>query len=102
MKILIKQISLIYFRVYLEVYVIKNPTCFSRWSVSKKVVYNSLPFSGIYRLRCACIDYFPETKQLFEHEYARYSTDISLKDLKNTQIYDIIRPEMLLFELLGA
>ena len=28
-----KQISLICFRVYLEVYVVKNPTCFSRWSV---------------------------------------------------------------------
>jgi hypothetical protein len=67
---------------------------------TKKVVYNSLPFSGIYRLRCACIDYFPETKQLLEN--ACYSTDISLKDLKNTQIYDIIRPEMLLFEFLGA
>jgi hypothetical protein len=67
---------------------------------TKKVVYNSLPFSGIYHLRCACTDYFPETKQLFEN--ARYSTDISLKDLKNTQIYDIIRPEMLLFEFLGA
>ena len=26
-------ISLICFRVYLEVYVVKNPTCFSRWSV---------------------------------------------------------------------
>lgn len=69
---------------------------------TKKVVYNSLPFSGIYHLRCACIDYFPETKQLLEHENACYSTDISLKDLKNTQIYDIIRPEMLLFEFLGA
>ncbi len=33
-KVLWKQISLIYFRVYLEVYVHKNPTRFSRWSVS--------------------------------------------------------------------
>ena len=32
-KVLMKQISLICFRVYLEVYVVKNPTCFSRWSV---------------------------------------------------------------------
>nr|DAP79537.1 MAG TPA: hypothetical protein [Caudoviricetes sp.]DAQ90489.1 MAG TPA: hypothetical protein [Caudoviricetes sp.] len=29
-KVLWKQISLICFRVYLEVYVHKNPTCFSR------------------------------------------------------------------------
>ena len=35
-KVLMNQISLIYFRVYLEVYVVKNPTCFSRWSVSSK------------------------------------------------------------------
>lgn len=33
MKVLWKLISLIYFRVYLEVNVHKNPTCFSRWSV---------------------------------------------------------------------
>ena len=32
MKVLVKQISLICFRAYLEVYVAKNPTCFSRWS----------------------------------------------------------------------
>ena len=31
-KVLVKQISLICFRAYLEVYVAKNPTCFSRWS----------------------------------------------------------------------
>ena len=39
-KVLWKFISLIYFRVYLEVNVHKNPTCFSRWSVrsNKKVV----------------------------------------------------------------
>ena len=36
-KVLMKQISLIYFRVYLEVYVIKNPICFSRWSVSTAI-----------------------------------------------------------------
>src|SRR5574344_2630385 len=34
-KVLMKQISLICFRVYLEVYVVKNPTCFSRWSVRR-------------------------------------------------------------------
>ena len=33
-KVLKKIISLICFRVYLEVIVFKNPTCFSRWSVS--------------------------------------------------------------------
>ena len=33
MKVLVKQISLICFRAYLEVYVAKNPTCFSRWSI---------------------------------------------------------------------
>ena len=33
-KVLWKLISLIYFRVYLEVNVHKNPMCFSRWSVS--------------------------------------------------------------------
>ncbi len=33
-KVLWKFISLICFRVYLEVDVHKNPTCFSRWSVS--------------------------------------------------------------------
>ena len=33
-KVLWKFISLICFRVYLEVNVYKNPTCFSRWSVS--------------------------------------------------------------------
>ena len=32
-KVLVKQISLICFRAYLEVYVAKNPTCFSRWSI---------------------------------------------------------------------
>ena len=32
-KVLWKLISLICFRVYLEVNVHKNPTCFSRWSV---------------------------------------------------------------------
>ena len=32
-KVLWKFISLIYFRVYLEVNIHKNPTCFSRWSV---------------------------------------------------------------------
>ena len=32
-KVLRKIISLICFRVYLEVIVFKNPTCFSRWSV---------------------------------------------------------------------
>lgn len=32
-KVLWKFVSLIYFRVYLEVNVHKNPTCFSRWSV---------------------------------------------------------------------
>ena len=32
-KVLKKIISLICFRVYLEVIVFKNPTCFSRWSV---------------------------------------------------------------------
>ena len=34
-KVLVKQISLICFRAYLEVYVAKNPTCFSRWSFSR-------------------------------------------------------------------
>ena len=34
MKVLWKIISLICFRVYLEVNVHKNPTCFSRWSIS--------------------------------------------------------------------
>ena len=32
-KVLWKFISLICFRVYLEVKIHKNPTCFSRWSV---------------------------------------------------------------------
>ena len=36
-KVLWKLISLICFRVYLEVNVHKNPTCFSRWSVSERV-----------------------------------------------------------------
>ena len=35
-KVLWKLISLICFRVYLEVNVHKNPTCFSRWSVRNK------------------------------------------------------------------
>ena len=35
-KVLWKLISLICFRVYLEVNVHKNPTCFSRWSVRGK------------------------------------------------------------------
>ena len=34
-KVLYKFISLICFRVYLEVNVYKNPTCYSRWSVSR-------------------------------------------------------------------
>ncbi len=34
-KVLWKFVSLIYFRVYLEVNVHKNPTCFSRWSVRR-------------------------------------------------------------------
>ena len=37
MKVLVKQISLICFRAYLEVYVAKNPTCFSRWSFRKNI-----------------------------------------------------------------
>lgn len=37
-KVLWEFISLICFRVYLEVNVHKNPTCFSRWSVRKKQV----------------------------------------------------------------
>ena len=36
-----KQISLICFRVYLEVYIVKNPTCFSRWSVSVNGICHS-------------------------------------------------------------
>ena len=32
-----KQISLNSIRVILEVYVVKNPTCFSRWSVSELI-----------------------------------------------------------------
>ena len=32
-----KQISLNSIRVILEVYVVKNPTCFSRWSVSREL-----------------------------------------------------------------
>ena len=39
MKVLMKQISLIYFRVCLEVYVIKNPMCFSHWSVSDEEIW---------------------------------------------------------------
>lgn len=35
-KVLWKLISLICFRVYLEVNVHKNPTCFSRWSVREE------------------------------------------------------------------
>lgn len=44
-KVLWKLISLICFRVYLEVNVHKNPTCFSRWSVSKdlKVEFVKVP-----------------------------------------------------------
>ena len=34
-KVLWNFISLICFRVYLEVNVYKNPTCFGRWSVSR-------------------------------------------------------------------
>ena len=41
MKVLTKQISLICFRVYLEVYVVKNPTCFSRWSFSNIYPYRN-------------------------------------------------------------
>ena len=36
-KVLWKLISLICFRVYLEVNVHKNPTCFSRWSVREYI-----------------------------------------------------------------
>ena len=36
-KVLKKIISLICFRVYLEVIVFKNPTCFSRWSFSELI-----------------------------------------------------------------
>ena len=43
-KVLWKFISLICFRVYLEVNVYKNPTCFSRWSVRKNVkIEGSVP-----------------------------------------------------------
>ena len=36
-KVLWKQISFLCFRVWLEVCVHKNPTCFSRWSVSEEM-----------------------------------------------------------------
>lgn len=41
-KVLWKLISLICFRVYLEVNVHKNPTCFSRWSVRQLSVWHIL------------------------------------------------------------
>ena len=41
-KVLWKLISLICFRVYLEVNVHKNPTCFSRWSVRINIVDKDL------------------------------------------------------------
>lgn len=41
-KVLWKLISLIYFRVYLEVNVHKNPTCFSRWSVRRNQLQDEL------------------------------------------------------------
>ena len=44
-KVLAKQISLNSIRVILEVYVVKNPTCFSRWSVSYAEKYfNNLKY----------------------------------------------------------
>lgn len=39
-KVLWKLISLICFRVYLEVNVHKNPTCFSRWSIRERTDEN--------------------------------------------------------------
>ena len=46
-KVLWKFISLICFRVYLEVNVHKNPTCFSHWSVSS---WEAIQLYGATRL----------------------------------------------------
>ena len=46
-KVLWKLISLICFRVYLEVNVHKNPTCFSRWSV-RRVSNDTIYYFDIY------------------------------------------------------
>ena len=42
-KVLWKCISLIYFRVYLEVNVHKNPTCISYWSVRRNRLVEGVP-----------------------------------------------------------
>ena len=57
-KVLWKLISLICFRVYLEVNVHKNPTCFSRWSVS---ISNSV---FLTRTKCSNL-----CKELLEKDY---------------------------------
>ena len=49
-KVLMKQVSLICFRVYLEACLVKNPTCFSRWSVSIQVSIIYAIYTGVSRL----------------------------------------------------
>lgn len=58
MKVLWKQISLICFRVYLEVCVYKNPTCFSRWSVSVVKLVQIITLKGYFDINDIIIGSF--------------------------------------------
>ena len=63
-KVLWKLISLICFRVYLEVNVHKNPTCFNRWSVSYPDNIDEM--QNIYENIDWFINHYPELEQIRE------------------------------------
>ena len=78
-KVLWKFISLVCFRVYLEVNVHKNPTCFSHWSVRVADMYDAMTSTRCY-------------KESFSHGYAMSLLFENVKDGKlNEEVVEVLQ-----------
>ena len=83
-KVLWKLISLICFRVYLEVNVHKNPTCFSRWGVRLDANTLEEALEGIDRY----VEEHPYEYYVNNYKKGRYVIDLYEYEIKNNWIIE--------------
>ena len=92
-KVLWKFISLICFRVYLEVKIHKNPTCFSRWSVRDLQEIEKQDFI-LTPGRYVEIEEQEEDSEPFEEKMTRLTSELSVMFAKSRELEEEIRKKL--------